>query len=484
MSRLLRAWVVLFVTSAVARAADSAPARPNVLFIMADDLNHWVGYLGRNKQTKTPNIDRLAAQGMSFTRSYCAAPVCNPSRAAMFSGRRPGATGVYGNAQDWRPIVPKEETLITTLRRGGYEMLAAGKIYHGGFDRRDEYDDYHKVPPLGGGRGKTTRTTDGFNQVIFAPLEAGDDALPDYHEASYGIEQLGKPHAKPFFLAIGFHKPHPPFIVPKKYFDLHPLESIELPPFKEDDLEDLPALGRRSGIGQGTHAMITKAGKWKEAIQSYLAAISFVDAQVGRLLDALEKSACRDNTIVVLMGDHGWQLGEKHHWGKTTLWEEVARAPLIWKVPGLTKPGSVCERTVDFMTIYPTLTDLCGVPTPKHVDGASIRSLLANPQAAWAHPGITTYGQNRHGIRTEQWRYIRYEDGSEELYDEARDPYEWTNLAAKPEFAAVKQELVKFLPKENKPGLRPSGGGAEDGDGGEERAAKAAARKAKKGKAN
>jgi iduronate 2-sulfatase len=474
---------LLFFTLAIPLLASAAaPSRPNVLFIVADDLNHWVGYLSRNKQTKTPNIDRLAASGMSFTRSYCAAPVCCPSRAAMFSGRRPGSTGVYGNGQDWRTVVPREETLITTLRRGGYDTFAAGKIYHGTWDRRDEYDDYHKLAPLGGGRNKTTKEPDGFNQVIFAPLDAGDDALPDYHEASYGIEQLSKPHAKPFFLAIGFHKPHPPFIVPKKYFDLHPLETIELPPFRQDDLEDLPPLGKRSGIGQGTHEMITKAGKWKEAIQSYLAAISYVDAQVGRLLDGLEKSAYRDNTIVVLLGDHGWQLGEKHHWGKTTLWEEVARAPLIWKVPGLTKPGSVCERTVDFMTLYPTLTDLCGVPTPKHVEGASIRPLLANPTAAWAHPGITTYGQGRHGIRTEKWRYIHYEDGSEELYDEDKDPYEWTNLAAKPEYAATIRELAVFLPKENKPAIKNSAAGGEDDGPGTDKAAKAAARKAKKQK--
>lgn len=464
------------------RAAETK--RPNVLLIMADDLNHWVGYLGRNRQTLTPNIDRLAASGMRFTRSYCAAPVCNPSRAAMFSGRRPGALGVYGNSQDWRTVVPKEETLITTFRRAGYELLAAGKIYHGGFDRRDEYDDYATVPPLGASRNKTTRPTDGFNQVIFAPLDAGDEAMPDYHSASYGIAQLGKPHAKPFFLAVGFHKPHPPFIVPKKYFDLHPLETIELPPFKADDLDDLPAAGKRSGIGQGTHAMIVQAGKWKEAVQSYLAAISFVDGQIGRVLDALEKSPHRDNTIVVLMGDHGWQLGEKYHWGKTTLWEEVARAPLLWRVPGLTQPGAVCERTVDFMTLYPTLTDLCGIPTPAHVQGASIRALLKDPRAPWSHPGITTYGQGQHAVRTEGWRYIHYSDGSEELYDETADPYEWTNLAAKPEHAARLKELAAWLPKENKPGLAPSRGGAEEGDEVDPaaKAAKQQARKAKKAK--
>lgn len=452
----------LLLSPATTPAATAAQARPNILFIMADDLNHWVGYTGRNKQTKTPNIDRLTAMGQSFTRANCAAPVCNPSRTALFSGLRPGSTGVYGNGQDWRPAVPADLTLITTLRRGGYEILAAGKLYHMGWDRREEYDDYYVEKPSG--RGEPLVKPQAFNQVIFAPLAGGDEGMPDYHVASYGIEQLQKVHDKPFFLGIGFHKPHPPFMVPKKYFDLHPLEGIELPPYREDDLDDIPQVGLRKAIGAGTHAAITKAGQWKAAIQSYLASVSFVDAQVGRLLDALEKSPYRDNTIVVLLGDHGWQFGEKHHWGKTTLWEEVARAPLIWSVPGLTKPGSICERTVDFMSIYPTLTDLCGVPTPKHVQGVSIKPLLADAQAPWDRPGVTTSQQGQHSIRTEKWRYIRYQDGTDELYDELADPYEWTNLAVKKEMAGVIEELATWLPKENKAGLELSAGGLEEGE--------------------
>ncbi len=461
------------------RAAAPRPKRPNVLFIMVDDLNHWVGYLGRNKQTITPNMDRLSAAGLSFTRANCAAPVCNPSRTALFSGLRPGSTGVYGNANDWRPVVPEDKTMITTLRRGGYEMLGAGKLYHMGFDRREEYDDYMVEAP-GGERGRPIPPLLRFNQVVFGPTDGGDDSLPDWNTANYGIEQLGQPHAKPFFLGIGFHKPHPPFVVPKKYFDLHPLERIQLVPYREDDLADVPPEGVRKAIGQGTHEMILKAGKWKEAIQAYLATISYVDVQIGRVLDALEKSAYRANTIVVLMGDNGWHLGEKNHWGKTTLWEESARVPLIWKVPGLTKPGSVCARAVDFMSIYPTLTELCSVPTPKHVQGISIRPLLENPQARWAHPAITTSQEGQHAVRTEKWRYIRYRDGSEELYDDENDRYEFTNLAGKPEFAAKKRELAAFLPTENKPTLAMSAGGAEEGEGGEDRAAKAAAKKMRK----
>ncbi|MDB6115675.1 MAG: betC 3 [Lacunisphaera sp.] len=462
-------------------AAESVPLRPNVLFIMADDLNHWVGYTGRNQQTLTPNIDRLSAMGMSFTHANCAAPVCNSSRAALFSGLRPGSTGVYGNSQDWRPAIAPELTLITTLRRGGYEMLGAGKLYHGGFDRREEFNDYlvEKPAPHGTPLVKPQR----FTQVVFAPLEGGDEVMPDFNVANYGIAQLAKPHDKPFFLGIGFHKPHPPFMVPKKYFDMHPLESIELPPYREDDLEDIPRAGQRKAIGAGTHEAIVKAGQWKAAVQSYLATISFVDAQVGRVLDALEKSPYRDNTIVVLLGDHGWELGEKHHWGKTTLWEEVARAPLIWKVPGLTKPGSVCARTVDFMSLYPTLTELCGVPTPKHVQGISIKPLLADAQSPWDHPAVTTSQEGQHSVRTEQWRYIRYQDGTDELYDETADPYEWTNLAGKKELAGVIQELAVWLPKENKAGLKTSAGGEEEGEGPaakEDRAERRKARQEKK----
>jgi arylsulfatase A-like enzyme len=200
---------------------------------------------------------------------------------------------------------------------------------------------------------------------------------------------------------------------------------------------------------EGDHRQIVESGRWKEAVQAYLAAISYADAMIGRLVDALDGSAYRENTIVVLWGDHGWHLGEKEHWRKFALWEEATRAPLIWVVPGVTQPGGVCERTVDFMTIYPTLAELCGIPIPSHVEGQSIRRLLADPQAAWNHPAMTTHGPGNHAVRSEGWRYIRYLDGGEELYDESADPYEWTNLAARPESAAKKSELAAHLPVKN-----------------------------------
>ena len=213
-----------------------------------------------------------------------------------------------------------------------------------------------------------------------------------------------------------------PWNVPRKYYDMHPLAEIQLPPHREDDLGDVPPAGVRMARPEGDHAAILESGRWKEAVQGYLAAISYCDAMVGRLIDAFDRSDYRDNTIIVFWGDHGWHLGEKRHWRKFALWEEATRAPLIWVVPGLTRPGTVCDRTVDFMSIYPTLTDLCGIPTPAHVEGRSIRALLEDPEAPWDRPALTTYRFKNHAVRSEGWRYIRYANGDEELYDEAIRP--------------------------------------------------------------
>jgi len=242
-----------------------------------------------------------------------------------------------------------------------------------------------------------------------------------------------------------------PWNVPRKYFDRFPLETVKLPPFLADDLDDIPESGRRMAQPKGDHATMVKSGRWKEAVQAYLATIAYMDMNLGRLLDALEKSEYRDNTIIVFWGDHGWNLGEKSHWRKFALWEETTRTPLIWRVPGLTKPGTVCAQPIDLMTVYPTLAQLCGVPTPKHVEGVNMRALLADPKADWKIPAVMTYRRGNHAARTPQWRYIRYENGDEELYDELKDPNEYVNLANHPEFAAVKTELAAYFPKTNAP---------------------------------
>lgn len=437
----------LLLISAVcnAHAAD----RPNVLFIAIDDLNHWVGHLGRNKQTKTPNMDRLASQGVTFTKSYCLAPACNPSRAALMSGQRPSTTGCYLNSQNWRPGIKEDILLNSHLAKNGYEVFGAGKIYHGPGDRGGHWDDY--FPGKGSYKKHPDAKDMGVDGIAFYPLANSDEDMTDYSVVSYGLEQLNKKHDKPFFLAVGLVKPHMPFSVPKKWYDMFPLDSIELPPYRADDLADVPPSGVK--MAGGDHAKILASGRWKEAVQAYLATIAFCDSQVGRLLDGLDKSPHKDNTIVVLWSDHGWSLGEKSHWRKFALWEEPTRTVFVWRVPGVTKPGGVCEQTVDYSCIYPTICSLTGVPLPSHLDGKSIVSLLKDPAATWDQPAITTHGFKNHTIRTADWRYIQYANGEEELYDDAKDPLEYKNLAALPEYAAKKRELAAMLPTKNSENL-------------------------------
>jgi arylsulfatase A-like enzyme len=449
------------LTAAFALRDAAAADRPNVLFIAVDDLNHWVGHLHRNEQTQTPYIDRLAKMGVTFTKANCAAPVCNPSRCALMSGLRPSTSGVYDNGQDWNLAIPPAHTLTTQFLNAGYNVYGAGKIYHSSDHRDGEWTDYQEEKS-----GKLVRDPsspdDGVGGIKFSALSNPDEDLPDYKSVTYALEKLAAPQEKPFFLALGFHKPHMPFSVPKKYFDKFPLESIQLPPTKEGDLDDVPPGGIAMAKPNGDHAAIVKSGRWKEAVQAYLATINYLDGQMGRVLEGLEKSPHRDNTIVVFWSDHGWHLGEKEHWRKFALWEEAARTVYIWKVPGVTQPDQRCDRPVDYMSIYPTLCDLCGIERPAHVEGLSIKPLLANPQAEWKTPALTTFHKDNHSLRSEQWRYIRYADGGEELYNHDNDPYEWSNVAADPNYAGVKAELAKHFPTVNAD-ERPSKAG--DGKG-------------------
>lgn len=441
------------------RAATAA--RPNVLFIAIDDLRDWTGYLGHNPQVKTPNLDRLAKMGMAFNRAYPAAPVCNPSRAALMSGLPPFVTGVYENNNDWRTVLPEDKMLTTAFRKAGYRVTGSGKIYHESYPRPSEWDDYLKNE--GGNPKVPAGHSDGVGGIKFGPLDCRDEDLNDWRITDYGIAELGRKHDQPFFLAVGLHKPHMPWNVPQKYYDMFPLETIQLPPYLENDLDDLPPAGVKMAHEETDHIPMVKSGRWKEAIQGYLAAIAYTDMNVGRLLDALDKSPDKANTIICLWGDHGWHLGEKHHWRKFALWEESTRTPFIWVVPGLTTPGSSTEHPVDLMSIFPTLTGLCGIPKPAHVTGSDITPLLTHPAADWQVPVITTYRFNNHCVRVDGWRYIRYANGDEELYDETKDPNEWTNLAGKKEYAAKQAELAAFIPKQNHADIGGSPGqGAED----------------------
>ena len=436
-------------------------ARPNVLFIAVDDLRDWVGHLSGHPNAKTPNIDRLAKHGVSFTRAYCSAPLCNPSRISLLTGVAPYNSGVYGNGEKLRQKLPDAVTLMQHFRASGYSVRGAGKIFHGtsAYDM-DSWDIFFKSSGSKKHRVKRDSSLPKSAWVPWGALACSDDEMLDGINAKWIIAELKKPQEKPFFLAYGLTKPHLTWSVPQKYFDLHPLEGIKLPPTKKRDLDDLPAFGKKlarevydpSGERDfavkpnGDHANVIANNQWGKAVQAYLATISFADAQIGRVLDALDRSGHADNTIVVLWGDHGWHLGEKEHWRKHALWDVSTRTPLVFSAPHGVAKGKLCQRPVSLIDIYPTLLDLCGLPELKGLDGQSLKLLLENPDRQWERPVVITYGLNNHAIQTERWRYIRYRDGGEELYDHERDPNEWTNLASISKYSLQKSKLSKWLP--------------------------------------
>jgi arylsulfatase A-like enzyme len=446
-----------FLAAAGAGLTSLAQAshKKNVLFIAIDDLNDWVNCLGGYPGVKTPNLDRLAARGVLFANAHCNAPLCNPSRASLMTGLRPSSTGIYDNRQPFRLSKAKDAvTLAQYFRTNGYKSMGSGKIYHDSFPDPPSWDEWfpaldRQKPP----EVKDPELPDGGKGMAgnfqWGPIAQDDSAMSDHKVVEYVAGQLARKHEKPFFLACGIFRPHLPWHVPQKYFDMYPLDKIELPSVKADDLADVPATGVKFARAQGDHKRLTESDKWKHAVQAYLACITFADVRVGQVLDALDKSAYAKNTVIVLWSDHGWHLGEKLHWRKFTLWEEATHNVFMISAPGVTKPGGRCRRAVSMIDIYPTLVELCGLPARKELEGTSLMPLLRNPQAAWDRPAITTYFRNNHAIRTEKWRYIRYSDGGEELYDRDKDPMEWTNLAAKPEMASVKADLGKWLPQIN-----------------------------------
>ena len=441
---------LLGLTAMLCGGAAMAADKPDVLFIAIDDLNDWTGCLGGHPQASTPCLDRLVGRGTLFANAQCAAPACNPSRAALMSGLRPFTTGVYNNGQPYGVPLKDALTLNRFLMQQGYQVIGGGKIYHGGGGLRDEKKtDWHEYFDRGGDPHPPVKSVSGLNMSHFdwGPLEAADEEMGDYRLVSWASEQLQKQHDKPLFLAVGFVKPHLPWYVPRKYFEMFPLESIQLPVVKENDLDDIPAAGVKMAKPDGDHKAVLTNNQWKQAVQGYLATIKFLDGQIGRLTEAVDKSGRSENLVIVLWSDHGWHLGEKQHWRKFALWEEAARAPLALIAPGITKPNTRCDAAVDFMSIYPTLVDLTGLPIPQHVQGPSLRPLLVDPKAAWDRVGLTTHDRGNHAVRDLDWRYIRYADGSEELYDHRTDPYEWTNLAGRPEHAAVQRRLAAALPR-------------------------------------
>ena len=446
--------------------AEAAAAAPDILFIAIDDLNDWVGPLGGHPQAKTPNIDRLAARGMTFTNAHVTAPLCNPSRASLMSGMLTSSFGVYGNRQDWReaPLLAGKPILPRFLQNSGYLTLGCGKLFHAatlipqqfrGLLPKRGFDGYYpaanrqlpdEIRPI----GRPINGNPGFISGFFdwSPVAAEDSAMGDGQVVGWAGRQLRATHGEPLFLGVGIYRPHIPWYVPEAYFDMHPLDRVELPATVPDDLGDVPG-SERYASNQRVHRWVLETGNWERGVQAYLASVSFADAMVGRLLDALDESNRAKETVIVLFSDHGYHLGEKGQWRKYTLWEDATHVPLIVVAPGITEPGSRSAAPVSTLDIYPTLADLAGLDPPDHLEGHSLVPLLRDPRAEWPHHAITTYQFGNHSVRTLRYRYIRYRNGDEELYDHDEDPHEWRNLAPSAARAGIKAQLKSLLPRVN-----------------------------------
>ncbi len=448
-------------------AAENPP--PNVLLVILDDENAFAGRTDLAPVPVTPNLDRLARRGVLFANAQCGAPVCNPSRTALLSGLRPSTSGIYDDEQDTMPaghILTRTTSLPNYFRDCGYQTAGGGKVFGSAFGSVVKNHVWDVAMDTGGKAQKHDATPPQEKLPLSGLTGKHDwgafpdrrDEMADWQLAGRAAEFLVKPQPKPFFLACGIVKPHTPWYVPKEYFDLFPPDRITISDLAADESAGVPAVAREK-VHRNDAALVARR---KEMIAAYLAASRYADDCLGRILEGLDKGPSRDNTIVVVCGDNGYQFGEKNIWAKGRLWEGSAHIPLVMAGPGI-KQDQTVKSPVSLVDLYPTLLALASLPTRADLDGVSLVPLLQNPTAPWERPALTTGGCNNHTLRTERWRYIRYADGSEELYDHDTDPLEHLNVASKSEFASVKAGLQQWLPQKNEPrNPNPKGRKADD----------------------
>ncbi len=456
--------------------------QPNIIYFVLDDLDDWINPLGYH-QAKTPNMDRLAKSGVTFTHAQAPGVFCCPSRTAIMTGLNASTTGVY-EEDVFIYDHPEVVTMQMAFQQGGYETYGAGKIYHhrSGFLDQRGWDEYfarsQEVKDMGWEMNSYYmkdaprpvpfpyspyyKNKDITGNTSALHLEWGpianekEDEMADAIRTNWACDVIKRDHKKPFFLALGLYSPHYPNYAPQKYFDLYNLDSIQLPPYKDDDLEDLPPRIRKNMENRSKqHLELEKLGALKEAVRGYLAAVSFTDAMLGRLLDALETSRYKDNTIVILLSDQGFHHGEKMHWGKHTLWERTSHVPFIWAGKGIPENKRI-NTTVSLLDIYPTLIDLCNLPENNKLDGVSLAPVLQKPSTAKdRNVFLPSNERGSYAVINTNWRYIRYFDGGEELYNVKEDPNEWNNLAGDEKYRPIMAAMEKTSPAVFAPSVTP-----------------------------
>ena len=457
--RRVPAILVLLALHFAARPAPACSETPNVLFIAIDDLRPQISCFGAER-TATPHLDRLAARGVRFDRAYCNIAVCGASRASLMSGLRPTVRRFTAYASWVERDAPGIPTLATSFRRAGYHTVTNGKVYHNEGDDRAAWSETDWRPEQGGiwWARKPNREVDGGNShgPAFEAASKPDDRYPDHTTATKTIEDLSRLAAldRPFFLACGFYKPHLPMVAPQAYWDLHPLDQIQLPD-NMDFPTGLPKAFRFRSHELRNYQGIPESGPLDEdtgrsLIRAYRACVSFVDAQVGRVLDELDRLGLAERTIIVLWGDHGWQLGEHGFWGKHTNFEVATRIPLVIVAPGVAG-GRATSRLVESIDLYPTLCELAGVTPPGHLQGKSLRPLLADVDAAHKDAIFTRIGGDE-AVRTERYRYMEARNKAGRgalrgvgLFDLEKDPGENHNVAEDPAYAEVLPRLRDLL---------------------------------------
>lgn len=456
--RSLLVFVALAAGVPAARAAEP-PKPPNVLFIVADDLNCDLGCYG-HKSVKSPNIDRLAASGVRFDRAYVQYTVCNPSRTSFLTGLRPTTTGVMDNATHFRKTLPDAVTLPELFRKNGYDAIGLGKVFHRGpspDDTKKEMDDpksfdrvFYGKTTAAGNKGEGRNLTGGALPWCRWLAADGTDAdHADGQLADEAVKILGAKRDKPLFLAVGFYRPHDPFQAPKKYFDLYDPGKLDLPKSPAGYKLPYPLCHGGGAMTAAFDAFTDK--ERREFLHAYFAGVSFMDAQVGRVLDALNKNKLADDTVVVFVGDHGYELGARNWWNKDTLFERSCRTPLVVRVPAAKGNGTPTPAIAEFVDIYPTLAGVCGLKdVPKRLDGASFRPLLDDPAAKHKAAALTVIKRGPvmgRSVRTDKYRYTEWGGGKAgaELYDHAADPGEFVNLADKKELAELRGELSALI---------------------------------------